>query len=303
MQTLNNRLENPEPKSYTAKLFSDANLLHAKIREEAQELCDAKTKEDIAWETADLFYFALAKCVKNGVSLSDVEEHLNRRAFKVTRRPGHAKPQFLPSATSSQINDGPVNNSSNTSQSKPDSSTEIKLASAKNLYQLKIVQANNLSEEERQQYLKRPIMDTESITSRVVPILEQVKQRGDAALLELTKRFDNVILNNPVLEPPFGPHYATRLDSNVRRAIDVAFDNIYKFHLAQLGPCDQGDGLSVETMPGVVCSRFSRPIERVGLYVPGGSAVLPSTALMLGIPAMVAGCQQIILATPYVHLF
>jgi len=80
----------------------------------------------------------------------------------------------------------------------------------------------------------------------------------------------------------------------VHAAIDVAYANIHKFHEAQAS----SDTLVVETMPGVVCSRFARPIARVGLYVPGGTAVLPSTALMLGIPAQVAGCKEIVLATP-----
>jgi phosphoribosyl-ATP pyrophosphohydrolase/phosphoribosyl-AMP cyclohydrolase/histidinol dehydrogenase len=78
------------------------------------------------------------------------------------------------------------------------------------------------------------------------------------------------------------------------KAIDVSFENIRKFHAAQR----EEKPLQVETMPGVVCSRFSRPIERVGLYVPGGTAVLPSTALMLGVPAMVAGCKKIVIASP-----
>ena len=77
-------------------------------------------------------------------------------------------------------------------------------------------------------------------------------------------------------------------------AIDISFENIRKFHAAQ----KEEKPLEVETMPGVVCSRFVRPIERVGLYIPGGTAVLPSTALMLGVPAMVAGCGRIILASP-----
>ena len=84
------------------------------------------------------------------------------------------------------------------------------------------------------------------------------------------------------------------LSATVRKAIDTAYANIYKFHKAQ----NAETPLKVETMPGVVCSRFARPIARVGLYVPGGTAILPSTALMLGIPAQVAGCKEIVLATP-----
>jgi phosphoribosyl-ATP pyrophosphohydrolase/phosphoribosyl-AMP cyclohydrolase/histidinol dehydrogenase len=85
-----------------------------------------------------------------------------------------------------------------------------------------------------------------------------------------------------------------QLKPEVREAIDQAYANIYKFHDAQLDK----EPLIVETMPGVTCSRFVRPIQRVGLYVPGGSAVLPSSTLMLGVPAKVAGCTEIVVATP-----
>lgn len=81
---------------------------------------------------------------------------------------------------------------------------------------------------------------------------------------------------------------------DVRAAIDCAYDNIKKFHEAQL----EIQPLRVETMPGVICSRFARSISRVGLYVPGGTAILPSTALMLGVPAQVARCREIVIATP-----
>jgi phosphoribosyl-ATP pyrophosphohydrolase/phosphoribosyl-AMP cyclohydrolase/histidinol dehydrogenase len=79
----------------------------------------------------------------------------------------------------------------------------------------------------------------------------------------------------------------------VRDAIDKAYDNVRKFHEAQITP-----PIMVETVPGVICERFTRPIARVGLYVPGGTAILPSSAYMLGIPAQVAGCEEIVLATP-----
>ena len=83
-ETLVSRLEAPVPQSYTAKLFNDTTLLHGKIMEEADELCRAETKDDIAWETADLLYFALAKCAKNGVTLSDIERHLDMRSKKAS---------------------------------------------------------------------------------------------------------------------------------------------------------------------------------------------------------------------------
>ena len=123
--------------------------------------------------------------------------------------------------------------------------------------------------------------------------MAQVRENGDKALLELTAKFDKVQLDQIVLKAPFDPQNMM-IDVNVKKAIDTAYDNILKFHEAQL----LNETLQVETMPGVVCSRLVRPIEKVGLYIPGGSAVLPSTALMLGIPAKVAGCKEIVIATP-----
>lgn len=155
-------------------------------------------------------------------------------------------------------------------------------------------QFSTLSQEKQTELLNRPIMKTDQIVSIVKPILEDVRKRGDDALLELTLKFDKVSLESNVLMAPF-PAELMAITDEVKKAIDVAFDNIHKFHSAQLDPSYV---LEVETMPGVVCSRFVRPIEKVGVYVPGGSAVLPSTALMLGIPALVAGCKQIVVATP-----
>ncbi|EFJ21512.1 hypothetical protein SELMODRAFT_107041, partial [Selaginella moellendorffii] len=107
-----------------------------------------------------------------------------------------------------------------------------------------------------------------------------------------TKKFDGVELDNIVERVSDLPD--PKLDPDVQAAFDVAFDNIYKFHLAQR----KTQQLEVETMPGVKCRRVARSIDAVGLYVPGGTAVLPSTALMLAVPAGIAGCETIVLATP-----
>lgn len=226
-------------------------------------MCDAASPDDTAWEAADLIYFALARCVSKGVDLAMIERHLDARSKKVTRRPGNAKPEFALKAVSQT---DPIN--------------------------MQVYDFANLDEKTRSRLTERPIMKTEEIMGKVRPILQAVRDRGDQAILEFTEKFDSVKLDSCVLEAPF-PH--VQLEDHVKKAIDVAFENIKKFHSAQL---DTNAVLNVETMPGVVCSRFVRPIERVGLYVPGGSAVLPSTALMLGVPAMVAGCKTIILATP-----
>ncbi|XP_020253015.1 histidinol dehydrogenase, chloroplastic-like [Asparagus officinalis] len=137
----------------------------------------------------------------------------------------------------------------------------------------------------------RPRIDFTSIFSVVQPIVDDVQSRGDAAVVEYTSRFDKVTLNKVVelvcdLPDP-------ELDPAVKEAFDVAYNNIYAFHLSQRTP-----EKNIENMKGVRCKRISRGIAAVGLYVPGGTAVLPSTALMLSVPAQIAGCKTIVLATP-----
>ena len=145
----------------------------------------------------------------------------------------------------------------------------------------------------RVEILKRPRVDFTSILGTVAPIVDAVASRGDAAVVEFTEKFDNVDLGDSVvvkvsdLPDPV-------LDDETKAAFDVAYANITAFHVAQRNTGD----VDVETMPGVRCRRVSRPIGAVGLYVPGGTAVLPSTALMLAIPAKIAGCKTIVLATP-----
>lgn len=147
-----------------------------------------------------------------------------------------------------------------------------------------------LTEQNLVDLCRRPKMDFSSIFGYVQPILESVAQEGDAAVSRFTREFDGVaedlLTTNPSDAEP-------TLDKDIKQAIDTAFQNIYRFHKAQL-PIP----LKVETMSGVCCHRVARPIERVGLYVPGGSALLPSTLMMLGIPAALAGCKEIVVATP-----
>lgn len=155
---------------------------------------------------------------------------------------------------------------------------------------MKSYQYSNLSVEQRSSLLKRPKIDFSTIFDTVEPILTQVEKDGDEAIKELTKRFDGVNLSSVTINPS---EIKLSLPDEIKNAIDTAFENITTFHKAQTPP-----DLSIETMPGVVCKRVHRPIQKVGLYVPGGTAILPSTAMMLIIPAMLAGCSTIVLATP-----
>ncbi len=148
-----------------------------------------------------------------------------------------------------------------------------------------------LDEAQLNRLCKRPVMETGEITGKVQAIIDEVRKRGDEAVLDLTEKFDGV-RPDPLLFPVRSPDEIP-VDPKVREAFELACDNLYRFHKAQLP-----QNIEVQTMPGVVCRRESRPVERVGLYIPGGSAPLPSTVLMLGVPASLAGCRYKILATP-----
>ncbi|KAF1736641.1 Histidine biosynthesis trifunctional protein [Beauveria bassiana] len=288
-QILVSRKESAPEGSYTARLFSDEKLLRAKIMEEAEELCDAKTQEEVAFEAADLIYFALTKAVSAGVSLADVQANLDAKSLKVKRRPGNAKGKWAEK-------EGIVNPAASASASapaKPAPAHEATPTSDRILMQR--VDSASVSNSDLQKTLQRPSQKSpEAILKIVVPIIEEVRKGGDKALLSYTHKFEKATsLTSPVIKAPF-PSELMKLSPDTIKAIDTSYDNIRKFHAAQA----EDKPLSVETMPGVICGRFSRPIERVGLYVPGGTAVLPSTALMLGVPAMVAGCEKIVIASP-----
>ncbi|KAI1170677.1 histidine biosynthesis trifunctional-protein [Nemania sp. FL0916] len=292
-QTLVSRKESAPEGSYTKRLFSDDKLLRAKIMEEAQELCDAKTPDEVAFEAADLIYFALTKAVSAGVGVVDIEKNLDAKSLKVKRRPGNAKDEW---AKREGIIPAPAGKADDAAKkpSAPPAPAPASTADNQRIT-LKRVDVSKVSPTEIANSLKRPSQKSaETIMNIVTPIINDVRQNGDKALLSYTHKFEKATsLTSPVLKAPF-PQELMNLTPETIKAIDVSFENIRKFHAAQ----KEEKPLQVETMPGVVCSRFSRPIERVGLYVPGGTAVLPSTALMLGVPAMVAGCQKIVLASP-----
>ncbi|KUG54444.1 histidinol dehydrogenase [Serinicoccus chungangensis] len=131
------------------------------------------------------------------------------------------------------------------------------------------------------------------VTAGVTDILAQVRERGDDALRELTARLDGATVADLRVTPQERDTAAAALDADLRAAITEAAGRIRTFHEAGMQ-----QGYAVETAPGVVCERVVRPIRRVGLYVPAGSAPLPSTALMLGVPAQLAGCPEVVLCTP-----
>ncbi|MBI1287985.1 MAG: histidinol dehydrogenase [Flavobacteriales bacterium] len=139
------------------------------------------------------------------------------------------------------------------------------------------------------QLCERPTMDLSELQPKVQQVLDEVREGGDEALIALTSQFDKVNLSSLALQVP----ESVEIDEKLKSAIDEAWNNIHKFHSAQ-----QQLPEKIETTEGVFCWRKSIAIEKVGLYIPGGSAPLFSTLLMLGIPAMIAGCKEIVVCTP-----
>jgi histidinol dehydrogenase len=157
-----------------------------------------------------------------------------------------------------------------------------------------ILNWSSLSAEQRRQALRRPVQQsTPEFQESVREIVREVRARGDAALLEFTRRFDGVALTAIEVSTAEFAAAETALDSEKRIAIDRAIANVRRFHEAQVGT-----PLRVEIAPGVVCERHFHPIDAVGLYVPAGVAPLPSTAIMLAVPARIAGCPTRIICTP-----
>lgn len=158
---------------------------------------------------------------------------------------------------------------------------------------MKIYSYKDLSEQEIEDLCLRQLEDDTTILSQVKSIVETVKTKGDSALLDYARAFDRVELERLYIDKEEIAAIASSIPDDARKAIDIAYGNIRTFHAAQAVT-----ETKVETMPGVTCWRESRAIERVGLYIPGGSAVLPSTFLMLGIPAGLAGCKEIVVCSP-----
>ena len=140
---------------------------------------------------------------------------------------------------------------------------------------------------------QRPQLETDFLDGTVRNILTRVKQSGDAALHEFNLHFDKVKLTNLLVPQAEITEATESITDELKAAIKQAAQNIQKFHAAQ-----KREVSKIETMPGVVCWRKAVPIQKVGIYVPGGSAPLFSTVLMLAIPAALAGCEEVVLCTP-----
>lgn len=152
---------------------------------------------------------------------------------------------------------------------------------------------NNPDRENWPKILTRPTFEGVALEEKVVGILKDIQTFGDVAVKRFTKQFDKVQLDNPKVGEVEIKEAIAKIPAELKAAIQQAKRNIEAFHLAQKEPVQE-----IETMPGVKCWRKSVGIDKVGLYIPGGTAPLFSTILMLGVPAKIAGCKEIVLCTP-----
>lgn len=158
---------------------------------------------------------------------------------------------------------------------------------------LKVYNFKDLSDKAVEDLCKRNIDSNNYIRVSVTEIIDEVKLNGDSALIAFAEKFDGITLNKLFIDKEEIRKIAAGASEQAKQALKLAYDNIWKFHAAQIQVEEK-----IETSKGVVCWRELRAIEKVGLYIPGGTAVLPSTFLMLGIPARIAGCKEIIVCSP-----
>ena len=152
---------------------------------------------------------------------------------------------------------------------------------------------SNPDKSQWQEILKRPVMNTENLFDTVRSVIDRVKEEGDRAVLDYEEKFDKVVLASLAVSEEEQQEAENLVSEDLKAAIRLAKQNIETFHTAQ-----RFEGKKVQTQPGVTCWQKAVAIEKVGLYIPGGTAPLFSTVLMLAVPARIAGCKEIVLCTP-----
>ena len=152
---------------------------------------------------------------------------------------------------------------------------------------------SNPDKSQWQEILKRPVMNTENLFDTVRSVIDRVKEEGDRAVLDYEEKFDKVVLSSLAVSEEEQQEAENLVSEDLKAAIRLAKQNIETFHVAQ-----RFEGKKVQTQPGVTCWQKAVAIEKVGLYIPGGTAPLFSTVLMLAVPAKIAGCKELVLCTP-----
>lgn len=158
---------------------------------------------------------------------------------------------------------------------------------------IKLKYYHNPDKDLQEDLIKRPVMSADSMKNIIDSVFHKVQMEGDAALRELTLKFDKVDITSLLVLPQEIEKAKNLINDNLKNSIERAYHNIHSFHRAQRLQSNK-----IETSEGVICWQEARAIDSVGLYIPGGTAPLFSTVLMLAIPALIAGCKEVVLCSP-----
>uniref|UniRef100_A0A6B2KWK4 Histidine biosynthesis trifunctional protein n=1 Tax=Arcella intermedia TaxID=1963864 RepID=A0A6B2KWK4_9EUKA len=258
-RVLESRRNNPQEGSYTNRLFNDAPLLNAKLREEVEELIEAKEKNDIAWEAADVIYFTMVAAVKAGVSLTDIEQQLESRAKKITRRKGDAKPGAL--------------------------KEEVK------------AKFSSLQRKSPSEILLQPKMDPvdPGALKIATKIVEEIRRNGEEALIHYATTLGDIpkggklTLSREDLKSAFD-----NLPKDQQELLERSAERVRKFAQSQRDTI-----LDLYTpIEGGYAGHTVAAVDSAGCYAPGGRYPLPSSVLMTAITARVAGVKNVWVASP-----
>ncbi|HRQ74198.1 MAG TPA: histidinol dehydrogenase, partial [Phycisphaerales bacterium] len=296
LHTLARRLAAPpesrDPASYTSRLLRDPALLASKLREEAAELADARTPDEITHEAADVLYFTLARLAAAGVTLEAVERELDRRALRLSRRPGEAKPDAHHRDTEStergkeQVNQHQATPSSTASSSSPLIPLCASVVKPDRL--LRTVAATEVPA------LRRSAIDPATLAA-ASEIVNDVRARAEPALRSHAERLGDLKPGDPLVIDPAAMRRALDvLDRDDRAALERAAERIRAFAHAQRTSLHE---LAL-AVPGGQAGHWIAPVERAGCYAPGGRFPLPSSVLMTAVTARAAGVREVIVASP-----
>eukprot|EP00056_Hartaetosiga_gracilis_P011343 m.170388 g.170388 ORF g.170388 m.170388 type:complete len:896 (-) comp13492_c0_seq4:1733-4420(-) len=315
--TLKSRVETAVEGSYTRKLINDNDMLQKKVVEEAIELCEAKEKNHVASEMADLLYFSMVVCARAGVTFAEVEKKLDRRHLQLQRRQGKAKPQFLQEKLQSLIvYDEEVKKQKETKQQQKQQQQQNESNTAINSSASLSVETNDNEPEKKKAKTIAPFT-LKRITAAEVPplhrdpvdafargvaeeIMKDVSERGEEALLHHAVRLGDIkegeqhIFTLDELKP-----FYLQLSEKERGILERTAERIRVFAESQLSSIHDVDDVSI---PGGKAGQFVAPVEVAGCYAPGGRYPLPSSVLMGAVTARVAGVKQVWVASPRPHI-
>ena len=288
-RTVAERKKNAPEGSYTKRLFEDGALLESKLLEEARELAAAATREEAAWEAADVLYFAAVFCAKHGVSLVDVEANLARKSRRVQRRKGNAKPAWWdPKQQSPPEQMGGLSIREHRDKIAAETLAANAGAAAPPPFAMKRVAADELT-----CILEDPV-DAGALKDATA-IMTDIRARGEAAVIDHAVRLGDMPADaSPVVGREELKAAFDSLPVEEQETLRRTADRVKKFAEAQRSSLSE---VSI-TVPGGEAGHTVEAVENAGCYAPGGRYPLPSSVVMTAVTARVAGCKNVWVASP-----